>query len=414
MQFTPSVDGWISGIRFYKGSGNTGIHVGQLWTADGNSLGKVTFTGESASGWQEADFAAPVAVTAGTTYVVSYFAPNGGYSTTTGAFTDAPVNSGPLTAPQSSAVSGGNGLYSYSGSASFPTNTHNGTNYWVDVVFTMPAGAFAPKVTDTVPDAGSAGNPVTVVPKVTFSQPVVPSTVSFSVTDSGGSDVAGTAGMNADHTVATFTPANSLAAGQTYTATVSGAQNASGTSMSGPYSWTFTTAGSACPCSLWPDTAQPDVASAADPSAVNVGVHFTASTDGWISAIRFYKGPGNTGAHTGELWKADGTLLGKVKFTGESASGWQEADLAAPIAVTAGSTYVASYFAPNGGYSVTAGGFADAGVTSGPLTAQQSAAVTGGNGVYGYSGTPAFPAGTYNATNYWVDVVFTDGSAGGG
>ena len=39
-----------------------------------------TFTGETASGWQTLQFASPVAVTADTTYVASYFAPNGHYS----------------------------------------------------------------------------------------------------------------------------------------------------------------------------------------------------------------------------------------------------------------------------------------------------------------------------------------------
>src|SRR5690606_33203051 len=30
----------------------------------------------------------------------------------------------------------------------------------------------------------------------------------------------------------------------------------------------------------------------------------------------------------------------------------------------------------------------------------------GGNGVYIYSGTPAFPNNSYQSSNYWVDVVF--------
>jgi hypothetical protein len=38
----------------------------------------------------------------------------------------------------------------------------------------------------------------------------------------------------------------------------------------------------------------------------------------------------------------------------------------------------------------------------------QSPAVSGGNGVYLYAGSPALPTDTYNATNYWVDVVFTE------
>ena len=97
-----------------------------------------------------------------------------------------------------------------------------------------------------------------------------------------------------------------------------------------------------------------------------------------------------------------------MTFTSESASGWQQADFSSPIAVTAGTTYVASYFAPNGGYSVNSAYFANAGVTNGPLTAPQSSTVAGGNGVYGYGGSPAFPSSSFNATNYWVDVVFTE------
>jgi hypothetical protein len=150
------------------------------------------------------------------------------------------------------------------------------------------------------------------------------------------------------------------------------------------------------------------VASANDTSAVNLGVQVTPSASGWIIGIRFYKGPANAGTHTGELWTASGSLLGQVTFIGESASGWEEADFPSPIAVTAGTTYVASYFAPDGGYSYTAAGFARAGVTTGPLTAQQSSAVSGGNGVYNYNGSPSFPNATYNANNYWVDVVFTE------
>ena len=134
---------------------------------------------------------------------------------------------------------------------------------------------------------------------------------------------------------------------------------------------------------------------------------FTADVNGWITGIRFYKGAGNTGTHIGSLWTAGGTLLGQVTFTSESASGWQQANFSSPIAVTAGTTYVASYFAPSGGYSVNSAYFASTGVTNGPLTAPQSSAVTLGNGLYGYAGSPGFPSNSYNATNYWVDVVFT-------
>ena len=40
--------------------------------------------------------------------------------------------------------------------------------------------------------------------------------------------------------------------------------------------------------------------------------------------------------------------------------GWQTVNFASPVTITAGTTYVASYYAPNGHYSVTAGGFSSA------------------------------------------------------
>ena len=67
MKFRTSQAGKITGIRFYKGPGNTGTHVGSLWSRTGTKLAAVTFAGETASGWQQATFSAPVTVTANTT-----------------------------------------------------------------------------------------------------------------------------------------------------------------------------------------------------------------------------------------------------------------------------------------------------------------------------------------------------------
>jgi hypothetical protein len=64
---------------------------------------------------------------------------------------------------------------------------------------------------------------------------------------------------------------------------------------------------------------------------------------------------------------------------------------------------VASYFCPQGFYAADQNYFANAHV-SGVLTAPASAGA-GGNGVYTYSLTSKFPNGSFNASNYWVDVV---------
>ena len=132
MKFHTDVSGFVTGIRFYKGAGNTGSHVANLWSSSGTLLASATFTSETATGWQQVNFASRVAVTAGATYVVSYHTDTGNYAQDVNYFTNG-ADRGPLHAP-STASSGGNGLYAYGGSA-FPTNSWNASNYWVDVVF---------------------------------------------------------------------------------------------------------------------------------------------------------------------------------------------------------------------------------------------------------------------------------------
>ena len=80
MKFQSDAAGYITGIRFYKTSGNTGAHTGNLWTTGGTNLATITFTGESATGWQEMLFASPVAIDADTTYVASYHTTSGHYA----------------------------------------------------------------------------------------------------------------------------------------------------------------------------------------------------------------------------------------------------------------------------------------------------------------------------------------------
>jgi hypothetical protein len=79
VKFKSDTYGYITGVRFYKASTNTGTHIGNLWTASGQLLASATFTGETASGWQQVNFAQPVALNKDTTYVASYFAPKGHY-----------------------------------------------------------------------------------------------------------------------------------------------------------------------------------------------------------------------------------------------------------------------------------------------------------------------------------------------
>ena len=134
LKFHADVPGRITGVRFYKGTSTTGTHTATLWTSGGTPLATATFTGETASGWQQVNFATPVAIAANTVYVVSYHTAVGNYAYTWNYFTSAGRDNGPLHALRSS-DSGGNGVYQYDSSIVFPDSTFRSTNYWVDVVF---------------------------------------------------------------------------------------------------------------------------------------------------------------------------------------------------------------------------------------------------------------------------------------
>ena len=128
VSFKSDVSGTITGIRFYKSSANTGTHVGRLWGPNGALLGSATFTGETASGWQQVNFSTSVAITANAVYTASYGLTIGHFSANWNYFTSAAYNNAPLHAVQTP-----NGVYGTLGTR--PTSTHQAANYWVDVVF---------------------------------------------------------------------------------------------------------------------------------------------------------------------------------------------------------------------------------------------------------------------------------------
>ena len=113
VKFRSDESGFITGLRFYKTSGNTGTHVGHLWTADGTQLAEATFTRRDrlrlAAGRASTR---PVAIDANTTYVASYHAPNGHYAASNGYFATGGFDSAPLHA-LGDGVDGPNGVYKY-------------------------------------------------------------------------------------------------------------------------------------------------------------------------------------------------------------------------------------------------------------------------------------------------------------
>lgn len=158
------------------------------------------------------------------------------------------------------------------------------------------------------------------------------------------------------------------------------------------------------PYSIWGPTDTPAVISESDTDSLELGVRFRANTAGRITGVRFYKGAGNGGTHTGSVWTADGTRLATATFTNETATGWQTATFATPVQVQPNTSYIASYFAPQGRYSTSYNYFTTARV-NGPLTAPASRTAEP-NGVFRYGATSAFPNSTHLSANYWVDVIF--------
>ncbi|HEV2419854.1 MAG TPA: DUF4082 domain-containing protein, partial [Terriglobia bacterium] len=62
-----------------------------------------------------------------------------------------------------------------------------------------------------------------------------------------------------------------------------------------------------CSSTLWGNATPASIST--DPNAYELGVNFYADQSGFITAIRFYKGSGNTGTHIGHLWDNHGNLL---------------------------------------------------------------------------------------------------------
>jgi hypothetical protein len=139
MRFVPKVDGDVTALRFYRTAANAGPHVGTLWDAAGNRLATASFTVDG-EGWQTAEFTAPVALQAGSTYVVSYLARSGQYAADEGYF-DVGIDTPYFTVPV------GAGVYAY-GAGSFPSEVYRNSNYYVDLRFS-PAEVVTPTPTPT-------------------------------------------------------------------------------------------------------------------------------------------------------------------------------------------------------------------------------------------------------------------------
>ncbi|AXJ11223.1 DUF4082 domain-containing protein [Arthrobacter sp. PM3] len=384
VRFASDSSGQITGIRYYKSAGNVGTHTGALYTTGGQQLATVTFAGESTAGWQTATFSQPVDIAANTEYVAAYRTPNGVYSATPGGLSSG-ITSGPLHASA--------GAYTYNGD--FPSNSSS-ASYLVDVDFVKTVPPLT--VTSQVPAAGSTDFPLAAKPSITFSAAIAAG-FTFGLSANGAA-VAGTSALSADGRTITYSPAQPLPAATVLTASVSNVVSTQGATLA-PLTWQFTTSNPSGPQQTLFGSLLPAVSAVTgDTSSIELGTAFSVSTAGSATGVRFYKGATNTGTHVGTLWNDAGDKLAQVTFANETASGWQTASFSAPVALTPGQRYVVSYVAPSGNYASTSAFFAEPWI-NGALTASGP-----NNGLFSYGAGGAVPVNSWNATNYFVDIVF--------
>jgi len=383
VKFFSAADGVISGLRFYKGAGNVGIHTASLWDDSGSLLATTTFDVETGSGWQQVSFSTPVVIRAGATYVASYH--TSGFYAADGGYFSSPVTNGDLTAVGS--------VFAYGAGNIFPTSTYNASNYWVDVVYNRPPAA--PDAQDDV--LGVIGSRSTSFASTQLlANDLNPDGVPLTIT-SVDNALHGTLSFDALTQAVTFTPTQGYSgtAGFSYKVT-----NDLGVSATADVKFWVD---GAQPASFYNASTIPPTMTVNDGRPVELGFKFESTVNGQVLGLRFYKSAENTGTHVGNLWSATGDLLATATFTNETANGWQEVQFLAPVSLTAGTTYVASYHS-DGNYSADPGYFDNA-HTNGVLIAPAGTAGSG-NGLYAYGSSSLFPTNSFNATSYGVDVLF--------
>ncbi len=248
VKFKSTVNGYITAIRFFKPS-TSGTYTVNLW--DNATQQKLSFAAAQAAGtgWQTVLLPNPVAITAGSTYVASYYSSSGDYANTDNYFTSAVIN-GYLEALISS-TGNENGIYR-TGSSGFPTQFALATNYWVDIEFstTLAPDTIAPRVTSVSPLANFEHISLNTTVRAVFSEPMDPASIntsSFELRNALNQVVSATVTYNASTRTATLTPSSPLSYYTTYTATVkdgssyNAVRDIAGNHMAADFSWSFTT-----------------------------------------------------------------------------------------------------------------------------------------------------------------------------
>lgn len=161
-----------------------------------------------------------------------------------------------------------------------------------------------------------------------------------------------------------------------------------------------------------------------DPPTYTFGCQFTVSQSCTLTGIWFFSGTGATALPVGTaVFRMTGAGAGTIvagsendapSWSGAVASGWVKVSYASGPTLTPGNTYKVTILKDGTTlvYSSTAhywdSGAGSGGITSGILTAPNNAGGDGGQDTFVTpSAALTYPATSFNATNYWVDVEVT-------
>ncbi len=405
VRFSPTVAGTITELRYFRSvadSADTDVRAGHLWNANGTLLATATFTSlPGQSGWQTATLAAPVLVQAGASYTASYKTQNFYVSSEnffSSNYTD-PFNA--LNAPAA-----GNGVYVYGSGTTIPTDTYRASNYWVDVTY-------RPGVpNNTAPAITSAANFAMVENQTTVGNVTASDAngdpLAFSIV--GGADaflfnIAAATGRLSFLAAPNFEAPGDAGGNNVYDLVV-GVSDGIAPVVTQAVKVTVTDQNpEVVPVQTYSLFSAAPVSGPvlSDGIAVELGVRVTATQAVTVTELRYYRAANDandTDIRAGHLWDAQGNLLSTVTFTSTPGqSGWQSADLLTPVDLVAGQTYTVSYRTQDN-YLATQGYFSTShSDASGALTAP-----AGANGVYAYGSGLTLPTGSFQSSNYWVDL----------
>ena len=174
---------------------------------------------------------------------------------------------------------------------------------WSFTTAAAPADTTAPTVVSESPASGASGIALGSTVTGTFSEAVQSGTIGFVLKDGSGTTIPSTTSYNATNWVATLTPTMALAYSTTYTATLSGATDASGNVMKAT-SWSFTT------------TAAAPTQSGGSSSGLVAAFSFDEGTGSTVSDV---SGNGNNGTTHNTTWTASGKYGSALDFNGSNA-----------------------------------------------------------------------------------------------